>query len=67
LKIKFVGYFYKFNKGFPRFLDVLIGQKKPCWKAAAVVIKLFWKPTVFLKSERFQIAANKSYTNSPVY
>jgi hypothetical protein len=35
--------FYKFISGFPRFSDVLIGPK-PCWKPAAVVIKLFWKP-----------------------
>jgi hypothetical protein len=34
---------YKFISGFQRFLDVLIGQK-PCWKAAAYVMKLFWKP-----------------------
>jgi hypothetical protein len=35
---------YKFIRGFPRCLDVLIGQK-PCWKeTAAFVLKLFWKP-----------------------
>jgi hypothetical protein len=34
---------YKFISGFPRFSDALIGPK-PCWKPAAVVIKLFWKP-----------------------
>jgi hypothetical protein len=34
---------YKFISGFPRVLDVLIGQKT-CWKATAFVIKLFWKP-----------------------
>jgi hypothetical protein len=35
---------FKINsfRAFQGFLDVLIGQK-PCWKAAAVVIKLFWK------------------------
>jgi hypothetical protein len=42
-KIIFFGKCYKFISGFPRFLDVLIGQK-PCWKAAAYVFKLFWKP-----------------------
>jgi hypothetical protein len=42
-KIKFFGNFYKFLNRFPRLLDVLIGQN-PCWKAAVVVIKLFWKP-----------------------
>jgi hypothetical protein len=35
--------FLKSISGFPRFLDVLIGQKL-CWKAAAVVMKLYWKP-----------------------
>jgi hypothetical protein len=28
---------------FQGFLDVLIGQK-PCWKAVAMLMKLFWKP-----------------------
>ncbi len=34
---------YKFISGFPRFSEVLIGPK-PCWKPAAFVIKLYWKP-----------------------
>jgi hypothetical protein len=45
LQVKFFSKrsFDKFISGFPKFLDVLIGQK-PCWKGVAAVIKLFWKP-----------------------
>ncbi len=36
-KLYRLGNSYQFISGFPRFLDVLIGQK-PTWKAATVVI-----------------------------
>jgi hypothetical protein len=53
---------YKFISGFPRFLDVLIGQK-PCWKAAAVVSTCFGN--LFLKHRKVSESPSQIVFKSP--